>query len=320
MSEPIIEQIEGYALSKSDRPKAQFEKVGIVGCGSMGQSLAIMIASRGIEVVFIELNQAKIDEAIEEIDEELEFKINHWGITASEKRGVMSRIKGTLDYNMLQGCDIVIEAILSKTREVARDVRKDVFKKIEQHVSPKTIIATNSTTTAITEMAAVLDYKDRCISMHISTTAPDAKLAEIVRSLYTTDEVCANVQKFAILLGKKFIRVAESPGLVTVRLFAPMINEACDILMEGVAELEKIDFAARTSINLPLGPFEMADKIGIDRVVRWLENMYEEFGDLKYKPSPILKRLVRAENTGRKAGRGFYHYDEHGKKLEPALQ
>lgn len=319
MGNPIIERIDDYALSKKDRPKAQFEKIGIVGCGSMGQGLAIMIAGRGIEVVFIELNQEKIDEAYKEINEELEYKVNHWGITASEKRGIVSRIHGTLNYNELRTCDLVIEAILSKTRETSKDVRKEVFKKIEEHVSPTTIIATNSTTTAITEMAAVLEHRDRCISMHFSTTSPDAKLVEIVRSLYTTDEVCKNVQTFAILLGKKFIRVAESPGLVTVRLFAPMINEACDVLMEGVADMQKIDFAAKLGMNLHLGPFEMADKIGIDRVVRWLENMYEEFGDLRYKASPILKRLVRAESTGRKVGRGFYHYDEQGKKIKPAL-
>ncbi|MBN2662670.1 MAG: 3-hydroxyacyl-CoA dehydrogenase family protein [Bacteroidales bacterium] len=319
MSEPIIERVEDFALSKSDRPKAEFEKVGIVGCGSTGQKLAIMIAKRGIDVIFIELSEQKIEDAFKEMKEELEYELNHWGVTEGEMKAVLGRINGSLDYQELSDCDMVIEAILSKTRENAKETRKILFKKIEDHVSRNTIIATNSTTVAITELASVLKYKDRCISMHVSLTSPHAKLVEVVKSLYTNDEVCANVQKFSVLLGKKFIRVAESSGLITVRLFAPMINEACDILMESVAKMEVIDFAARNSLNLPLGPFEMADKIGIDKVIRWLENMYEEFGDLRYKASPILKRLARSQHTGRKIGQGFYIYDDYGTKIRPAF-
>lgn len=317
MSKPIIEQVENFALSKKNKPKAQFEKVGIVGCGSMGQNLAIMIASRGIEIIFIELEEAKIEEAYKEIKEELEYKLDHWGITESEMRGIISRINGTLNYKELKECDLVIEAILSKTRETAIDIRKQVFLEIEKNVSPNTIIATNSTTIAITELASILKHKDRCVSMHISTTSPHAKLVEVVRSQYTKESVCENIHKFSILLGKDFMRVAESPGLITVRLFAPLINEACDILMEGVADLEKIDKATKKSLGLPLGPFEMADKIGIDRVIRWLENMYEEFGNLHYKASPILKRLGRAKHFGRKVGKGFYLYNEKGVKIKP---
>ncbi len=318
MAEPIIERVEDYALSQKDRPKAEFSEVGIVGCGTTGQKLAIMIASRGIEVIFLELSQEKIEQAYKEIEEELDNRVKHWGITESEKKAIMSRIRGTLDYSDFKNCDLVIEAILSSKREKAIEIRKEVFKKIEENVSPRTIIATNSTTIAITELASALKHKDRCISMHISTTSPDASLVEVVRSLYTTDEICREVQKFAVLLGKDFVRVAESPGLVSVRLFAPMINEACDLLMERVADIEKIDFAAKKSMNLQLGPFEMADKIGIDRVVRWLDNMYEEFGDMRYKPSPILKRLTRANHLGRKTNIGFYEYDAKGNKLRPA--
>jgi len=319
MSDPIIERVEDFALSKSDRPKAEFEKVGIVGCGSTGQKLAVMIAKRGIDVVFIEISDSKIKEAFKEMKEDLEYELNHWGVTQGEMKAVLGRIQGSLNSKDLAECDLVIESILSKTRETALDIRKELFKTIEKNVSKDTIIATNSTTVAITELASVLEHKDRCISMHVSLTSPHAKLVEVVSSLYTTDSVCKNVQKFAVLLGKDFVKVAESSGLITVRLFAPLINEACDILMESVAKMETIDFASKKSLSLPLGPFEMADKIGIDRVIRWLENMYEEFGDLRYKPSPILKRLVRAQHTGRKAQQGFYIYDDLGTKLRPAF-
>ncbi len=319
MSKTIIEQVEDFGLSKKDRPKAEFSEVGIVGCGTNGQQLAIMIASKGIEVIFIELSQELIDEAFQEIEEELDTKILQWGITEGEKRAVVSRIKGSLDYNDLKNCDMVIEAILSKSREKSRDIRKDVFNKIEKHISPQAIIATNSTTVAITEISAGLKHRDRCISMHISTTSPSADLVEVVKSLYTSEETCKNVRKFAILIKKHFIEVAESPGLITVRIFAPMINEACDILLERVAKMPEIDLAIKKSLNLPLGPFEMADKIGISKVIRWLDNLYEEFGDRQYKASPILKRLERANHLGRKTNEGFYKYDEHGQKLEPAI-
>ncbi len=316
----IYERVEDYALSKKDRPKVDFSKIGIVGCGTTGQSIAIMVASRGMDVVFIELNNEKIQQSLSEISDELLNKQTHWVITEGEVKSILSKIKGTTQYKDLEGCDLVIESILSNNRENSRDIRKEVFLKIEEFVSPQTIIATNSTTLAITELASVLKQKDRCVSLHISTTSPDAKLVEIASSLYTSDETCKNVQKFSILLGKKFIKVEESPGLITVRLFAPMINEACNMLMEGITSMENIDFAAVTSLNLPLGPFEMADKIGIDRVNRWLDNMYAEFGDLQFKASPILRKLERAKSLGRKVHKGFYNYDEKGNKIGPSFK
>lgn len=313
--EPIIENVVNFGLSAKQMPRAEFAEIGIVGCGSTGQKLAILIASRGIDVTFIEVSEEKIKEAYKEIQKELDERRIHWGITESEKKGIISRIRGSLNLEDLKNCDLVIESILSKTRETAIEVRKELFKQIEEYVKPEAIIATNSTTIAITELASGLKYKNRCVSMHVSLTWPEAKLVEVVKSLYTDEEVCEDIQKFALLLGRNFIRVAESPGLISVRLFAPMINEACDILLERVADLEDIDFSAKKSMNLPLGPFEMADKIGIDRIIRWLENMYAEFGDLKYKASPIMKRLARAGQIGVKTGYGFYAYDERGKKI-----
>ncbi len=320
MSEPIIERIENFGLSQKDRPKAEFAEVGIVGCGTNGQNLAIMIAKNGIEVKFIELSEQLIQDAYREIEEILDLKIRHWGITESEKRATIARINGSTDYKDLKDCDMVIEAILSKSREQSKDIRKDVFKTIENHVSRNTIIATNSTTVAITEISGDLEYPDRCISMHISITSPTANLVEVVKSLYTSQETCKNVKKFAILIGKHFLEVAESPGLITVRMFAPLINEACDILLERVAKMKQIDFAVKKSLNIPLGPFEMADKVGIDKVIRWLDNLYDEFGDQQYKASPILKRLARSKRIGRKTNQGFYKYDDLGQNLGPAIE
>ena len=316
MSEILTEPIENYALNAKTKPKVQFSQVGVVGCGSTGQRITIMIASRGIEVVFLELNQEKIDEAYREIAEALEEKINHWGMTAGDKKLILSRIKGTLDYKDFAECDLVIESILSKTREFSLDIRKAVFQKIEDNTKSHAIIATNSTTSVITELAADLKFRGRCISLHFSTTAPSAKIVEVVRGLYTAPEICESIRKFATLINKHPVPVEESPGLVSVRLGVALIGEACDLLMEGVASKENIDLVMRNGLGLPLGPFEMADKIGLDRVFRWMENLYNEFGDKKYKASPVLKKLLRAKHLGRKTCQGFYKYDEHGHKLK----
>jgi 3-hydroxybutyryl-CoA dehydrogenase len=319
MKEKIVEQIENYALNKKERPKAQFAQVGVVGAGTTGQRIILMIATKGIEVVILDLSQEKIDSAFKELAEELDSRIDHWGMTSGDKRSVLSRIKGTTDYKELKDCDLVIECILSKVREFSVEIRKNVFKKIEENVRRDAIIATNSSTIVITELSSELEFKDRCLSLHFSTTAPGANVVEVVRGLYTTESVCENVQKFATLIEKIPIPVDESPGLISVRIFVALISEACDVFMEGVASKENIDLTMRNGLGLPLGPFEMADRIGLDKVVRWMDNLYKEFGDLKYKPSPILKKMVRANRLGRKSGHGFYNYDEHGNKTDPKV-
>lgn len=316
MSEIVVEPIENYGLSKKDRPKALFSKVGIVGCGAVGRSIARMVSRNGINVIFIELNQEKIKHALENLSKELDNIIDHWGMTKSEKRGILSRIKGTTDYKDLKGCDIVIEAILSRIREFTVDIRKGIFKNIEEHVDLHTIIATNSTTTVITELSSQLDHKERCVSLHFSTTAPGARIVEVVKGLYTSDEVWKNVNKFAKLINRTVIPVEESPGLISVRLFVALISEAIDVLAEGVGTMEDIDLTMRNGFGLPLGPFEMADRIGLEKILRWMDNLYDEFGDIKYKASPLIKRLVRANRLGRNSGQGFYEYDENRKKIK----
>ncbi len=311
----VIEQIEKFGLIVKDRPKTQFAKVGVLGCGAVGQKITRIIAKSGIEVVFIELSKEKIEQAIEGISNELDYRINHWGMTIGEKKGILNRIKGSTNCKDLAGCDLVIEAIKSRTREERVSLRKEIFKRVEGFVDPKTIIATNSTTIVITELSSELIHKDRCVSLHFSTSSPGENMVEVARGLYTSDETYDNVKKFTSMISTKMVPVEESPGLLSVRLFASMINEACMVLMEGVGEKEYIDLAARTGIGMALGPFELADKIGLDKVVRWLDNLYNEFGDMKYKASPILKKLVRAQQFGRISGQGFYEYSDEGKKI-----
>ncbi|MCU0363476.1 MAG: 3-hydroxyacyl-CoA dehydrogenase NAD-binding domain-containing protein [Bacteroidales bacterium] len=310
-----IERLEDYGLSKDSRPKTLFSRVGIVGAGSVGQNIARMVSSRGLDVVFLELSQQKIDKAFADIARELDRMIERWGMTNSEKLGILSRIKGTTDYNDFSGCDLVIEAVKSTSREHSHVIRAGILKKIEQHVERNTIIATNSSTQVITELTADLEHKDRCVSFHFLTPEADARIVEVVKGLYTSQDAYENTVKFANLIGKRVIPVKESPGIISTRLIVPFINEACEILMEGVGSMEDIDTTMKVGFGLPLGPFEMADKIGLDKILRWCENLYDEFGDLKYKSSPLLKKLVRANHFGRRTGRGFYEYSKDGVKI-----
>jgi 3-hydroxybutyryl-CoA dehydrogenase len=311
----IIEPIEKYGLSKESRPKVLFSKIGIVGCGGVGQDLAITASKHGIEVVFLELNEELIQHSFGEIIKELDIEINHWGLTPGEKTAILSRIHGTLLFADFHDCELVIETIKSKQAHSSVEMRKEVFLKIEREVSKDCIIATNSSTLVVTELSSELKHKDRCVSLHISTTAPGASVVELAKGLHTSDEAYDKVIKFVNLLEKISIPVMESPGLVSVRLFVVLLNEACETLMEGVSTMENIDLAMRSCFNMPLGPFEFADKVGLDKVARWMENLNCEFGSSRYVASPMIKKLVRANRFGRISGIGFYEYDADGNKI-----
>ena len=197
-----IERLEDYGLSKDDKPKTLFSRVGIVGAGSVGQNIARMVSSKGLDVIILDLTQEKIDQAFADMAKELDRMIERWGMTNSEKLGILSRIKGTTDYANFKGCDIVIEAIKSSTSEHSHNIRADILKKIEKHVNRDTIIATNSSTQVITELTADLTHKDRCVSFHFLTPEADARIVEIVKGLYTSQEAYENTMKFANLIGK----------------------------------------------------------------------------------------------------------------------
>ncbi len=315
-----VEPIEGYAIKKDKvlerkRNQYNFNKVGVVGCGILGQEITRMVSVSGIDVTFIEISEEKIEQGIADITRGLDAMIDKWGMTESEKRAIMSRITGSLDFCDLKGCDIVIESVKSRTREDSVELRKRIFREIEKSVDPKAVIVTNSTTLVITELSSELEFRDRCMSVHFLSPADKTPVVEIARGLNTSEETYEKVYQFVALFNKRVVPVIESPGIISTRLIAPLINEACEILMEGVGKLEDIDATMRLGFGFPLGPFEIADKTGLDSIVRWLDNLYREYGDLKYKASPLLKKKVRANQLGRETGKGFYEYDEDGRKI-----
>jgi 3-hydroxybutyryl-CoA dehydrogenase len=311
----MSERLEDFSLGKSMQPKGSIQKVGVVGCGAMGQEIAVLISQSGIDVAFIDVSDDRISEVMMRIEKQLDERISKWGLTASEKKLILSRIKGSTDYSSLSDCDIVFETVNSKKKGTSLELRQEIFKKIEAVVRPDTVIASNTATLMISEISSVLKNPGRAMGLHFYSPVSKVKIIESVRSVYTTDETFGIVNKLALLIGKKLIRVNESAGNISTRMLVPLINEACEILMEGVATVSDIDETMKETSGLQLGPFEMADKIGLDKVLKWMENLYIEFGEHKYKPSPVLKRMVRANLVGRRVGEGFYLYQ--GEKRMP---
>ena len=312
MEELIIEPIEEFGLSKKQQQRTLFSKIGIIGCGKDGQNIARIASAYGIEVIFIELSQERIENAYEQLAKVLDRRIENWGMTNGEKKLILSRIKGSMDYHDLKDCDFVIEAIRADNSARKITERKEVFRKVEKVVSPDCIIATNSTTLIITELASELEHRDRCVSLHFFVQSPDAKICEVVKGLYTSDAVYDRVLTFVKLVNRQAIPVEESAGLISIRLYMALLNEACEVLLEGVGSLSNIDTVWKIGFGMRFGPFELADILGIDKVNRWMENLYTEFGDPMYMPSPVIKKLNRAKRYGKHVCWGFYKYDEKG--------
>jgi len=314
----IIEPIEEYGLSSKHKKRSLFSKIGVVGCGRDGRHIVSLTALSGMEVVFIEVSEDRIQEALKDIENGLDTKIENWGLTQSEKRATMGRIKGSLDYSSLKGCDFVIECIRYEANgERSTELRKEVFRNLELVLASDAIIATNATTVIISELAAELTYKERCISLHFPITHAEARLLEVVRGTFTSQEAIDKIYLFANLIKYTPILVHESSGLVSFRLLIIMLNEACEIWMENVASIEDIDKEFVIIYGQRYGIFQLADIIGIEKLVMMMEDMFHEYGDKKYKASPVLWRLYRSKQLGRATRRGFYVYDESGKIISP---
>ncbi|MDL2322413.1 3-hydroxyacyl-CoA dehydrogenase family protein [Bacteroidales bacterium OttesenSCG-928-A17] len=310
MAELIREPIEPFGITSKNRKKSLFSKIGVVGAGRDGRNIIRIASSAGLDVVFIEDYQERIDFCFERINDGLEHRVENWGLTPAEKKMILGRIKGSLHYSSLADCDFVIECIRfdNQTGERDTDKRKQAFKEIEKVVSPETIIATNATTVVISELASELEHKERCVSIHFPIAHSEAKILEIVKGIYTSDEVYEKVLLFAKLIDYDTIEVHESSGLVSLRMMCVLLNEACQVIMENIAQMEAVNRLSVIVYGMRLGIFQMADVIGIEKIVSLMEDMFNEYGDKKYKPSPILWRLYRTHQFGIKTGRGFFTY------------
>ncbi|OMF33815.1 3-hydroxybutyryl-CoA dehydrogenase [Paenibacillus sp. FSL H8-0548] len=285
--------------------------VGVIGVGTMGQGIAEMLASKGLDVIIIEQSDERLAYGKQMIELSLDKQIEKWALTQSEKKLIMNKIVPSLSFDKLADCELVIETI---TEDL--DLKKAVFEEIDKICGANVILASNTSALSLTELASVTKYPDRVIGMHFIYPVSKIDLVEIVRGLKTSEETFIRTKYFVEeIIHKKGVMVFESPGFVTSRLICLFINEALHVLEEGVASAEDIDSAMRIGYSFQHGPFEMCDRFGLDSVLAALERMFREYGELKYRPSIVLKKMVRAGHLGAKSGVGFFKYDKDGDRI-----
>ncbi|WP_313567309.1 3-hydroxybutyryl-CoA dehydrogenase [Acetoanaerobium noterae] len=278
-------------------------KICVIGSGTMGNGIVQTFATKGHKVVIKGHRQESLDKAIASLDKGLSKLVEKGKITSEDKDITMSNISTTLSYEDIKDADLVIEAIVEDIK-----VKETVFKELDEICEDKTILATNTSSLSITEIASFTKRPKKVIGMHFFNPVPVMKLTEIITGQKTSVETFDTVFKIASDIGKVPVKVEESPGFVVNRILVPMINEAVGILSENVASKEDIDESMKLGANHPIGPLALADLIGLDVCLAIMEVLYNEFSDSKYRPHPLLKKMVRANNLGRKTGKGFYEY------------
>ncbi len=279
----------------------EFQKLGIVGGGFMGKSIAQKVAASGIDVVVLEVSKPQAERAREELAASLDAEMAKWGITAAEKQALLARVCFTDRIADLAATDMIIETV---TEDLA--TKQDVMRRLGATCPPDRVFITNTSTLSITEIASASGRPDRVVGMHFMHSVTQSPIVELVRGAETSDATTATALELARTLGKTVIRVFESPGYVVTRAMIPFLNEAMYLVLEGVATAEDVDLGIRLGYEFKMGPLEYSDRVGLDKVLGWMEHLWRELGDFKYRPCPLLRKLVRAGHLGRKSGRGFF--------------
>jgi 3-hydroxybutyryl-CoA dehydrogenase len=289
---------------------ATFNTIAVVGAGNMGQGISRVISATGTEVILVDKDLTLAVKGRDQISDSLDREIEKWGMTEAEKKAILVRIKPVGDFKAIKSVRMVIEAIPEDL-----EAKRLLFAHLDNICTPATIIVSNTSTLSITELAAATNRPDRVIGLHFLNPVHKVPLVEIVRGLKTSNETVQAITEFATQLEKTSVMVHEYPGYLTTRIIVPFLNEAMHVLMEGIASPEDIDTSMKLAFGMEMGPLRLADMMGLDEVMHWMENLLDELSEHKYNPCPLLRKMVRAGHLGVKTGQGFYKYDSDGKVI-----
>lgn len=278
-------------------------KIYVIGTGTMGSGLVQAIAQAGKQVVMKSRSQANLDKAVAKISKSLSKLVEKGKISGESMDATIANIATTTDYSKFSDADLVIEAASENMK-----LKKEIFAELDKICKPEAILATNTSSLSITEIAATTGRPSQFIGMHFFNPAPVMKLVEVIKGQKTSEDVCNKIMALASEIGKTPVLVNEAPGFVVNRILIPMINEGIGIYADGIASVEDVDNAMKLGANHPMGPLALGDLIGLDVCLAIMEVLYNEFADDKYRPHPLLRKMVRAGLLGRKTGEGFYKY------------